>query len=55
MRLLGISQRTIKLLDKTVFGIPISLDQVGGIYPELQKKDVNINTKPLGDNYMNTS
>ncbi len=52
MHLLGISQRKIKLLAKTVFGIPISVDRVGAIYRELaEKEDVNINAKPLADDY----
>lgn len=52
MHLLGISQRKIKLLAKTVFGIPISVDKVGAIYRELaEKEDVNINAKPLADEY----
>jgi len=45
MHLLGVSQRKIRLLAKTVFGIPISVDRVGAIYRELaEKEDVNIPT-----------
>lgn len=52
MHLLGISQRKIKLLAKTVFGIPISVDRIGVIYRELaEKEDININAKPLSDDY----
>lgn len=52
MHLLGISQRKIKHLARTCFGIPISVDRVGAIYRELaEKEDVNINAKPLTDDY----
>lgn len=52
MHLLGISQRKIKRLAKTCFGIPISVDRVGAIYKELvEKEDVDINQKALDDDY----
>jgi putative transposase len=52
MHLLGISQRKIKQLAHDCFGIPISVTKVGAIYRELvEKEDVNINTKPLDDDY----
>jgi len=52
MHLLGISQRKIKRLAHTCFGIPISVTRVGAIYRELvEKEDVNINQKPLSDEY----
>jgi putative transposase len=52
MHLLGISQRKIKRLAHSVFGIPISVDRVGTIYRELaEQEDVNINAKPLSDAY----
>lgn len=52
MHLLGISQRKIKRLAHTCFGIPISVTKVGAIYRELvEKEDVNINQKPLSDEY----
>src|SRR5271157_2419398 len=53
MHLLGISQRKIKLLSKTCFGIPSSTDRVGAIYRELvEKEDVNINRKSLDDDFV---
>jgi len=52
MHILGISQRKIKRLAFTCFGIPISVTKVGAIYRELvEKEDVNINQKPLNDEY----
>lgn len=52
MHLLGISQRKIKKLARDCFGIPISVTKVGAIYRELvEKEDVNINQKPLIDEY----
>lgn len=52
MHLLGISQRKIKRLAQTCFGIPISVTKVGAIYRELvEKEEVNINQKPLDDDY----
>jgi transposase-like protein len=52
MHLLGISQRKIKKLAHDCFGIPISVTRVGAIYQELvEKEDVNINQKPLEDDY----
>lgn len=52
MHLLGISQRKIKRLAHDCFGIPISVNRVGAIYRELvEKEDVNINQKPLDDDY----
>jgi putative transposase len=52
MHLLGISQRKIKRLANTCFGIPISVDRVGAIYRELvEKEDININQKPLDDDF----
>lgn len=52
MHLLGISQRKIKLLARTCFGIPVSTQKVGTIYKELaEKEEININGKVLDDDY----
>lgn len=52
MHQLGISQRKIKHLAHVCFGIPLSVTRVGAIYKELvEKEDVNINQKPLSDEY----
>lgn len=52
MHLLGISQRKIKHLTQTCFGIKLSVDRVGAIYRELvEKEEVNINQKPLDDDF----
>lgn len=52
MHLLGISQRKIRLLARTCFGIQMSVDRVGTIYRELaEKEDVNINAKSFTDEY----
>lgn len=52
MHLLGISQRKIKHLARICFGMPVSTKKVGAICRELaEKEDVNINSKPLDDDY----
>ena len=52
MHLLGISQRKIKLLARTCFGVPVSTAKVGAIYKELaEKEEININGRILDDDY----
>jgi len=49
---LGISQRKIKHLAQSCFGINLSVNRVGAVYRELaQKEAVNINTKVLNDEF----
>lgn len=52
MHLLGISQRKVKQLVSSVFGIKISTTKVGAIYRELvEDESVNVNETPLMDEY----
>ncbi len=52
MHLLGISQRKIKYLAETCFGIKLSANRVGFIYKDLaEKEELNINSKPLDDDF----
>lgn len=52
MHLLGISQRKIRYLAQSCFGINVSTNRVGTVYRELAEKEaVNINNKPLDDQF----
>lgn len=52
MHLLGISQRKISQLAKTVFGIPLSKDKVGAVYRELaEAEEANLNRQAIDDTY----
>jgi putative transposase len=52
MHLLGISQRKIKSLAQTCFGINLSLKRVGEINKELaQKEECNINSQAIADEF----
>lgn len=52
MHLLGISQRKIRYLAQSCFGINLSANRVGVIYRELaEKEEVNINNQVLDDNF----
>lgn len=52
MHLLGISQRKIKSLAQSCFGIKFSADRVGRVYRELaEREEININSQLLNDDF----